>query len=127
MAVQMDEMKIGGRIVYRIAAGGAEALLTPYGAHVLSFRLADGRGGDVLWGLGRRSGGSSETMLRGGIPVCWPWFGKAGTPIHGFARSSEWNMTEPEEEADGSATVVFTLGSGEYGLSATLSVNIGHA
>ncbi|MBQ9431444.1 MAG: D-hexose-6-phosphate mutarotase [Kiritimatiellae bacterium] len=31
--------------------------------------------------------------IRGGIPVCWPWFGKAdGLPNHGFARTSRWTV-----------------------------------
>lgn len=34
--------------------------------------------------------------LRGGIPVCWPWFGMKetpGWPQHGFARTRLWELT----------------------------------
>jgi glucose-6-phosphate 1-epimerase len=33
--------------------------------------------------------------IRGGIPVCWPWFGMSGVegfPQHGFARTRIWNL-----------------------------------
>jgi len=48
---------------------------------------------DVLWCADKQFL-SLGKPLRGGIPVCWPWFG-AGTehklqPSHGFARSATW-------------------------------------
>jgi glucose-6-phosphate 1-epimerase len=30
--------------------------------------------------------------------VCWPWFGPAGKPSHGFARISEFELVEQEED-----------------------------
>ena len=35
--------------------------------------------------------------IRGGIPICWPWFGvndKQGWPIHGIARTQVWRAEE---------------------------------
>jgi len=33
--------------------------------------------------------------IRGGIPVCWPWFGpRPGLPSHGFVRTLLWTLTE---------------------------------
>jgi len=47
--------------------------------------------------------------LRGGIPVCWPWFGKdrdrPERPQHGFVRTVPWTL-ENVEEHDGRMTVV---------------------
>lgn len=34
------------------------------------------------------------TPIRGGVPVCWPWFGKRKTPMHGFARILDWKITQ---------------------------------
>lgn len=31
--------------------------------------------------------------VRGGVPVCWPWFGAAeGLPAHGFVRTKSWSV-----------------------------------
>lgn len=61
------------------------------------------------------------TSLRGGIPVCWPWFGNASmnpdavkshiadaeeAPAHGFARTRLWLLSDIYEDAD---EVVVTL------------------
>ncbi|CAH9065925.1 Putative glucose-6-phosphate 1-epimerase [Pseudoalteromonas holothuriae] len=41
--------------------------------------------------------------VRGGIPICWPWFGvheKADWPIHGVARKLLWRAEEVNEFSD---------------------------
>ena len=35
--------------------------------------------------------------IRGGIPVCWPWFGpKEGSTQHGIVRTAEWRLLRDE-------------------------------
>lgn len=47
---------------------------------------------EVFW-LSEKSPFSSTTAIRGGIPICWPWFGNLkGAPSHGFARNSQWQI-----------------------------------
>lgn len=48
-----------------------------------------------------------STALRGGIPVCWPWFGRIAAPAHGFARNTEWQLIEHRENETG---VIVSLG-----------------
>ncbi|MBV8046227.1 MAG: D-hexose-6-phosphate mutarotase [Paludibacterium sp.] len=43
--------------------------------------------------------------IRGGIPVCWPWFGPhtndASQPQHGVARTARWGLSDVTRTADG--------------------------
>ncbi|WP_404341829.1 D-hexose-6-phosphate mutarotase [Pseudoalteromonas mariniglutinosa] len=49
--------------------------------------------------------------IRGGIPICWPWFGvnpNPDWPIHGIARTSLWRAEEVKEQ-DGQISVSLSL------------------
>ncbi|XZG69506.1 D-hexose-6-phosphate mutarotase [Chitinibacteraceae bacterium HSL-7] len=84
------------------------ALVALQGAHVLSFVPAGKR--DLLW-VSPKAIFAPGKAVRGGIPLCMPWFGAGGEgrPAHGFARSSIWTLASAENHADGSTTVSFTL------------------
>lgn len=70
--------------------------LTAYdhGAHVVQWSLQEV---PVVW-VSRRARYETGQSIRGGIPVCWPWFaaGQDGTvsPSHGFARVAGWHLAE---------------------------------
>lgn len=46
--------------------------------------------------------------FRGGVPLCWPWFGKAGSPSHGFARIMDWELAQYAQNEE-AITLVFEL------------------
>jgi len=52
------------------------------------------------------------TALRGGIPICWPWFGNhpedPAKPAHGFARTRFWELVSGDLVGK-VATIVFKL------------------
>lgn len=52
----------------------------------------------VIW-LSDNSAFTQGKAIRGGVPICWPWFGPAGKPSHGFARTAEWSLATYEESA----------------------------
>ena len=66
----------------------------------------------VLW-LSDRAMFKPDAAIRGGIPVCWPWFGpkpgEATAKAHGFARTATWTMHNVELLPDSSINAVLTL------------------
>lgn len=85
--------------------GAADVLL--HGGHVLSFQPAGAA--PVLW-VSPRSPFTAGKAVRGGVPVCWPWFGPDPRgAAHGFARSTTWQLAEAAEFADGRTRVTLAL------------------
>jgi len=72
----------------------ATAVITPYGAHLLSYQFACDE--NNLLFLSDKAIFSKGTPIRGGVPICWPWFGpdpqNLGRSDHGFARTRMWSV-----------------------------------
>ena len=107
---------------YRIENEHATAVISRYGAHILSF--APRKTGELLMVSGK-SEWADGAPIRGGVPVCWPWFGGAGNPAHGIARRQLWDLVELRSEEDGSDTVVLELHTPEPDLTVRMSANFG--
>lgn len=94
----------GGLPVVLLEHEGAAAGICVHGAQVLHYQPAGGE--DVLW-LSRASWYESGKPIRGGIPVCWPWFGPhptdAAAPGHGFARLRLWEVVDSKTAPDGTS------------------------
>ncbi len=72
-------------------AGGARAVVSPFGAQVLSWSPAGG--GERLY-LSPDARFDAATAVRGGVPVCFPQFAGLGKlPKHGFARTLPWTVS----------------------------------
>ncbi len=80
------------------------------GAHVLDFQAATEQ--PLIW-MSRDATFSEGKSLRGGIPVCWPWFGShesdAAMPSHGYVRTSLWRPVATASLNDGSNCVTMEL------------------
>ncbi|MGV8977761.1 MAG: D-hexose-6-phosphate mutarotase [Cellulomonas sp.] len=91
----------GGLPVVRVAAPTATAEIYLHGAHVTSWVPAGQR--PVLW-LSAASRFEAASAIRGGVPICFPWFGaRAGqpqAPKHGFARLSDWELVGARDQGD---------------------------
>ena len=83
----------------------AKAALALQGAHLLRWQPEGQK--PVIW-LSDKSHFTKGTAIRGGIPICWPWFGKIAQPSHGFARNMEWQLTAFSEDESG-VLVTLTL------------------
>lgn len=90
--------QLDGLSVVRVIHPKATAAVSLFGAHVLSFEPAGKK--DTIW-MSEKADFSGNKALRGGIPVCWPWFGKAAEPSHGFARNAIWTLNEHRENENG--------------------------
>jgi glucose-6-phosphate 1-epimerase len=90
------------------APDGAEATVTLFGAHVVSWRP---RGEDERIFCSTRSHLDGSKAIRGGIPVIFPQFAERGDGMrHGFARLSTWRLGA--SGLDGAACFAeFELGS----------------
>ncbi|HLK91463.1 MAG TPA: D-hexose-6-phosphate mutarotase [Polyangia bacterium] len=98
-----------GLEVLEIEADAARASVALQGAQVLELVPRGGR--DWLW-VSERARWSAGAALRGGIPICFPWFGPHPTekafPAHGFARTRAWRLAGVEA-ADGKVRAELTL------------------
>lgn len=88
--------------VLRLRTDRCEALVSLWGAHILSFKPHASR--DLLW-LSPRAQFSQGRAIRGGIPLCLPWFGEnlrdPDLSSHGFVRNRLW-VLESSVELDSS-------------------------
>ncbi|MFW5450938.1 MAG: D-hexose-6-phosphate mutarotase [Methylophagaceae bacterium] len=89
----------------------AKAKISVYGGQVLSYLPAN-QTEDLLF-LSEKAIYQQGKAIRGGIPICWPWFADDtsgfGRPAHGFARNQQWNVLATDGNADGSTRVVLAL------------------
>jgi glucose-6-phosphate 1-epimerase len=71
---------------------GAAASISLFGAHLMSWKTADGR--ERLF-LSQRSALDGSAAIRGGVPVIFPQFATRGDGMrHGFARNATWRLAE---------------------------------
>ncbi|WP_206483523.1 D-hexose-6-phosphate mutarotase [Thalassotalea sp. G2M2-11] len=79
----------------------ASATVSLYGGQVLSWQPANHQ--SVLW-LSEQAQYGQGNAIRGGIPICWPWFGPKldqqgnNGGNHGFARNNLWQLVQCQIE-----------------------------
>lgn len=106
-----DQLEIisgsGGWPMIHISNSSAKALISIYGGQVLSFHPWD-QAEDLLF-VSQQSAYAAGQAIRGGIPVCWPWFGSdpkgLQRPNHGFVRNHFWQLVKTEAVSDGETKV----------------------
>lgn len=86
------------------------ARISLQGAQVLEFRPT---GGPDLLFVSPKAVFAPGQPIRGGVPVCWPWFGPdplgLGRPMHGLARTRPWALRSSAPTPDGGTQVVLGL------------------
>ena len=104
----------GGLAKLAISGVLAKAELYLHGAQLTAWRPAGEA--EVLF-LSAHSKWEDGRAIRGGIPVCFPWFrAKAddpNAPAHGFVRTEEWSLESVQAGENGAVTVVCATRSDE--------------
>ena len=100
-----------GLILAEISNAHATASLCLQGAHLMTWQPRK-QAAPVLW-LSRDARLAPAKSIRGGVPVCWPWFGAHASnqdfPAHGFARTSSWKVIESGIEPNGATRMALRL------------------
>ncbi len=98
-----------GMVFIEINNEHGSARISMQGAHLLSW-IPKGEK-EVIW-LSEQAKFAAGKSVRGGIPICWPWFGShennADFPAHGFARTTDWQLINTEALTDGTTRITFT-------------------
>ena len=100
-----------GLIVAEINNALGSASICLQGAHLMSWQPKS-QSVPVVW-LSRDTRPAVGKSIRGGAPVCWPWFGahatETGFPGHGFARTVPWQVIESGTEPNGATRLTLRL------------------
>jgi glucose-6-phosphate 1-epimerase len=117
----------------RISTESASGLIFLQGAHVAAWEPAGH--GPVIW-MSENAVYAKGKALRGGIPICFPWFGAHPEhkqyPAHGFARTRDFTYNGARRTADGASQLELVLHNDPqteaqfpYAFTATLRVAFG--
>lgn len=101
----------GGFTFIEISNTMAKALISLYGGQVLSFQPVNSSK-DLMF-LSEKAYYQEKKAIKGGIPLCWPWFGAdpegLGRSSHGFARNNFWTVLGTEVTPKGETKVKLEL------------------
>ena len=100
----------GGLDVVDVAGVQGSATIALQGAQVLTWAPRGQK--PVIW-ISRAAKFTPGKSIRGGVPVCWPWFGPHATessfPAHGYARTVAWEAIGTRALAEGAVRLDFRL------------------
>ncbi|MEW6293466.1 MAG: D-hexose-6-phosphate mutarotase [Pseudomonadota bacterium] len=97
-----------GFVVMAVKTAYSTATIALQGAHVMTWQPRGQK--PVIW-LSKAAKFASGKSIRGGVPLCWPWFGPHATepayPGHGFARTIPWLLVDAWKLPDGRVRLEF--------------------
>jgi D-hexose-6-phosphate mutarotase len=106
-------------VVAQIDTPLATATISLYGGQVVEWRPKH-QETPVLW-VSKLASFTPGKAIRGGVPICWPWFGSHPTspqlPGHGYARISPWDVAATELMSGGAIRIRLTMQDTEMSLA----------
>lgn len=109
---QVESVTIDELNCWRISHGDAELVVAQQGAHIVSYQLAGQQ--PLIWS-NEQAQFKKGKAIRGGMPICWPWFGNlqrnppsvqamrdSSEPAkaHGEVRAIDWELMGMGEDGD---------------------------
>lgn len=124
-----DEFPAGYPTI-RISNAHATATIALHGAHVIDYIPRDQQ--PVIF-TSVKAQFKEGKAIRGGIPVCWPWFAAhpsdSSKPSHGFARNRFWSLISSASHKDHTELVLtldtFAPEVWEAPCTLTLTIQVG--
>jgi len=108
-----------GVMMANITNSFATFSLSLYGAQVLSYRPINEL--DDVFFLSDKAVYGNGKAIRGGVPICWPWFSddaaNLGMAPHGFARNQQWDVIAAKANQSGSTEIRLALSHTEDSLT----------
>lgn len=124
---QIERVDMNELACWRVRTASAELLIAQQGAQILSYQRHRER--PLIW-LSEQAEFNRGQSVRGGVPLCWPWFGdlrrnpeavqamyrdSAAAPAHGLVRGLDWQLLGIDQQ-DGGASLEFVFNSAEQPL-----------
>lgn len=101
--------EFAGLPVWRIQTPLATAAISPHGGQLLSWQPCGQAEAFFCSPISHHPPGA----IRGGVPVCWPYFGRQGQAAdavqHGHARITPWTLVDAGEADDGAWLIDLAL------------------
>jgi glucose-6-phosphate 1-epimerase len=109
---QVESVTIDELNCWRISHGDAELVVAQQGAHIVSYQLAGQQ--PLIWSNAQAAFKKGKA-IRGGMPICWPWFGNLQrnpesvqamrvsdepAKAHGEVRAIDWELMGMAEDDD---------------------------
>lgn len=105
----VQQANYNGLTFYKVRNQHCEGEICLQGAHISHFQPE--QEAPVLW-MSEQSSFKPGLPLRGGIPVCFPWFGKGPDgnmePMHGPVRIENWTLEKCQQTLSGETVLIFT-------------------
>ncbi|NJM96595.1 MAG: D-hexose-6-phosphate mutarotase [Phormidesmis sp. RL_2_1] len=105
----------GGFPLIAIHNEQAKAKISIYSGQVISFQPV-GESADLMF-VSENAYYQSGKAIKGGIPICWPWFGPdpegRGRASHGFVRNRMWTLLSTEATPAGATKVKLGVSANE--------------
>lgn len=125
----------GGLPFIQVKNQKSSALISIYAGQVLSFKPVN-EAEDFMF-ISKNAYFQEGKAIKGGIPICWPWFGASDNPKfpnHGFVRDNFWSVLSVKALSNGDTKIKLGFSASEktklywpYSFILTLDITIGES